>query len=212
MAPYLSAIVLAAGLSSRMVKLKALLPLGATTAIEHCIQLFHDCGIEDVVVVTGHRAGEIEDIARASKARPVYNPDFGSGMYTSIQAGASQLGSMCSGFFLLPVDIPLVRRDTIKLLAEFFATSLPLITYPLYAGKRGHPPLISIELVSGIIDQHHPEGGLRSLLATIEAQHPTQVQNVTVTDANILFDMDTPDDYASGLQRLAHNNYPTMEE
>ena len=52
----ISAIILAAGFSSRMGELKGLLSLGGRTLLEHCVALFRDCGIEDVVVVTGHRA------------------------------------------------------------------------------------------------------------------------------------------------------------
>jgi len=195
-----------------MEQLKALLPLGGSTLLGHCIKLFQDGGIEDVVVVTGHRAAETDTIVRISGARPVYNPDFASGMFTSIQAGVRMLDTRNTGFFLLPVDIPLVRSGTIKLLTESFAASPPLVAYPLYAGERGHPPLISMELVSALIDQPQPEGGLRSLLAAIEKQHPAQIRDVAVADANILFDMDTPEDYAAGRQRLAHRGYPDMAE
>ena len=195
-----------------MGQLKALLPLGSSTVLRHCIKLFQDSEIEDVVVVTGHRAAETDTIVRISGARPVYNPDFASGMFTSIRAGVHILDTRNTGFFLLPVDIPLVRSGTIKLLTESFAASPPLVAYPLYAGERGHPPLISMELVSALIDQPQPEGGLRSLLAAIEKQHPAQIRDVAVADANILFDMDTPEDYAAGRQRLAHRGYPDMAE
>jgi len=212
MAPHLSAIILAAGFSSRMGRLKALLPLGTTTVLGHCIKLFQDCGIEDVVVVTGHRAAEIEEIARSSGARPVFNPDFASRMFTSIQTGVHQLEARSTGFFLLPVDIPLVRSGTVTQLADSFAASPLLVAYPIYAGERGHPPLISTELVPAILNHPHPEGGLRSLLAAIATQHPAQIRDLSVADANILFDMDTPEDYSVGRQRLAHSGYPTMAE
>jgi CTP:molybdopterin cytidylyltransferase MocA/HD superfamily phosphodiesterase len=211
MAPRLSAIILAAGYSSRMGRMKALLPLGPATVLGHCIKLFQDVGIEDVVVVTGHRAAETGEIARFSGARTVYNPDFASGMFTSIQAGIRQLETRNSGFFLLPVDIPLVRSGTLKLLAASLSAS-PLIAYPMYAGERGHPPLISMELVSTLINPSPPEGGLRSLLAAIEKRHSDQVLDVAVADANILFDMDTPEDYEIGRQRLKHSGFPTMAE
>lgn len=212
MAPHLSAVILAAGFSSRMRGLKPLLPLGSTTVLDHCVQLFQEGGINDVVVVTGHRTAEISGLARCCGARPVYNPDFAAGMFTSIQTGMRALSPRSRGFFLLPVDIPLVRPATIKLLTKAFAATSPLIAYPIFAGKRGHPPLIATELVPDLIVQHHPEGGLRSLLAAIEAHHPAQVRNVAVADAHILFDMDTPDDYMIGSQRLARSGYPSMEE
>ena len=212
MAPFLSAIILAAGFSSRMGQLKALLPLGTDTMLGHCIKFFQNHGIREVVVVTGHQARETEKIARFFDACPVYNPDFSSGMFTSIQAGVRQLDTGTSGFFLLPVDISLVRSGTVRLLTDSFTESPSLVTYPLFAGKRGHPPLISMELVSAIIDSPPLEGGLRSLLATIEKQNPSQFRDVAVADANILFDMDAPEDYAAGCKRLEHSRDPTMAE
>jgi CTP:molybdopterin cytidylyltransferase MocA/HD superfamily phosphodiesterase len=209
-APRLSAVILAAGLSSRMGELKATLPLGTNTIMEQCLQLFRDCGIEDLVVVTGHRSEEIRAIAEKAGARMVHNPDFTSGMYSSIRTGVRHISKQSNGFFLLPVDIPLVRAATINLLIRSFKPSR--ITYPVFDGKRGHPPLVGRDLISTIIKNVHPKGGLRSLLAKVEKKQPKQVVEVIAPDANILFDMDTPEDYTAGLRRLTHLDYPTIEE
>jgi molybdenum cofactor cytidylyltransferase len=212
MASRLSAVILAAGLSSRMGELKAALPLGQGTVLEQCIKLFRGCGIEDVVVVTGHRSEETVAIAQRSGARIAHNPDFADGMYSSIRTGVGQLSDQNSGFFLLPVDIPLVRPGTLKLLTRSFTATPARITYPVFDGKRGHPPLIDRSLIPTIIEQKHPEGGLRTLLTTFETQHPQQIREVVVPDANILFDMDTPEDYFAGIERFARSDYPTSEE
>ncbi|MBW2690420.1 MAG: NTP transferase domain-containing protein, partial [Deltaproteobacteria bacterium] len=49
----ISAIILAAGMSSRMGELKPLMPLGETRVIEHIVRLFHSAGVEDICVVAG---------------------------------------------------------------------------------------------------------------------------------------------------------------
>ncbi len=147
MAAQLSAIILAAGLSSRMGELKALLPLGnggnvgERTVLEQCLTLFRQCGVEDLAVVTGHRADEVGTVAALAGARLVHNPDFASGMYSSIRAGVGALPDQCSGFFLLPVDLSLVRCGTIRLLTRSFAQAPARIVYPVFDGRRGHPPL-----------------------------------------------------------------------
>ncbi len=212
MAPYLSAVILAAGLSSRMGELKPALPLGQSTVLEQCLTLFRDCGIEDLVVVTGHRSAEISAIAARAGARLAPNPEFATGMYSSIRAGVRQIAEQSRGFFLLPVDIPLVRPGTVRLLSQSFAATAAWITYPLFAGQRGHPPLLARELISEIIAQKDADGGLRARLGQFENQDPRQVCEVRVPDANILFDMDTPEEYGEGLQRFARRDYPTMEE
>jgi CTP:molybdopterin cytidylyltransferase MocA len=212
MAPRLSAIILAAGLSSRMGKLKPTLPLGTDTILDRCIGLFKTCGIEELVVVTGHRREETGAIAERAGARVVFNPDFAAGMYSSIKTGVRHLVNESDGFFLLPVDIPLVRSGTIRLLARSFSATPAAITYPTFVGRRGHPPLIGRNLLPAILDKKHSEGSLRSLLNTFENKNPEQVVDVPVPDDNILFDMDTPEEYTAGLRRAARLDYPTPEE
>ncbi len=208
----LSAVILAAGLSSRMGELKTVLPLGTGTVLDRCLELFRDCGVEDLVVVTGHRSDEIAAIAKQAGARPVHNADFASGMYSSIRTGVGRLAAWSDGFFLLPVDIPLVRSGTIRLLSQSFTVAPAQIIYPVFDGKRGHPPLITRDLVPAISKNEQVEGGLRSILAAVEKNKAQQVAEVSVPDANIHFDMDTPADYAAGLRRFNHLGYPTLEE
>ena len=212
MAPRLSAIILAAGFSSRMGELKALLPLGGRTVLEQCLSLFQACGIDDLVVVTGHRADEISVIANRAGAIPIHNPDFADGMFRSIRTGAAHLVGRCEGFFLLPVDIPLVRRGTVTLLARSFAQSPARILYPVFDGRRGHPPLLHRDLIDLIRAQPQPEGGLRTLLARVECEQPEHMREVQVADANIHLDLDTPEDYQTACQVFVRRDLPTMSE
>jgi len=212
MAPRLSALILAAGLSSRMGELKALLPLGGRTMLGQCAALFSACGIDDIVVVTGHRAGEIGAAAVAAGARLAPNPDYAAGMYGSIRAGAGLLAGRCDGFFLLPVDIPLVRHGTVRLLARSFTAQPALACCPVFAGRRGHPPLLHADLIAPILTQEHLEGGMHDLLARIEATRPDQVREVPVADAHIHLDLDTPDAYQDGCARFARRGIPDMAE
>ena len=207
----IAAIIPAAGLSSRMGQLKALLPLGQSTVLAHIIDLFHSCGINDIIVVTGHRAEEVGQIALAAGARVVHNPDYEEGMLSSIKAGVSALQPETRGFFLLPVDIPLIRRGTIQLLAEAF-TSLPLaIVYPVFQGRRGHPPLITTSLVKHILN-YEGQNGLRAVLEQVDRQSISSVREIEVPDANILFDMDTQADYQTGITLYGKRDVPTMDE
>lgn len=215
MAPRLSALVLAAGLSSRMGRLKPLLPLdpqGAQTPLGLCVGLFRAAGIDEVVVVTGHRDDEVGSAARAAGARVVHNPDFALGMYSSIRAGVAGLDAATDGFFLLPVDIPLVRTGTVRLLARAFAGKPASVLLPVFAGRRGHPPLLGRELIGRIQDSAEPAGGLRTLLDQVEAEQPERVREVQVADRFILRDMDTPADHAACVERLTRRDWPSLAE
>jgi CTP:molybdopterin cytidylyltransferase MocA len=207
----LAAIILAAGFSSRMGTCKAMLPLGENTVLEQAVELFHDCGVSEVIVVTGHEAGVTAPAARKTGALAVFNPDFGLGMFSSICTGLRAISPECKGFFLLPVDIPLIRKGTVRLLVRAFEASASRLIYPVYGGDRGHPPLISTSLCQTIV-QGDGSHGLRGILAAVETESPAQVRDILVPDANILFDMDTPEAYQDGLARNAVRDFPRMGE
>ena len=117
----------------------------------------------DVVVVTGHRGDEVAAAAEALGARPVPNPRFDDGMYTSVQAGAAAVGEG-RRFFLLPVDCPLVRPETVGRLARAGAAAGADVALPVLRRRAGHPPLLGPALRAEIL-AGEPAGGLRELLA-----------------------------------------------
>ena len=187
---HFSAIILAAGFSSRMERFKPLIRIGGKTFVEHAIALFHTAGIEEIVTVVGHRAPEVLPVVRAAASRGVINTDYADGMYSSIQAGLKALRHPGDGFFLLPVDLPLVRPSTVRQLAAAFEKhSAPSVCYPLFQSQRGHPPLISSRLIDAILS-YHGKGGLRGLLR----RHDEQSISIPVEDPFIRLDADTPQD------------------
>lgn len=169
---------------------KPLLPLGDGTVLSQCIDTFHVRGVEQVVVVTGERGDEVEVAARVAGAEVVHNADFEQGMFSSILAGIRTLRPVVSAFFLLPVDIPMVRRDTVSSLIEVYERTSPLILYPNYKGERGHPPLVSLELVPAVVN-YDGHGGLRALLEQFESG----AKDVDVADPGTVHDLDFPADY-----------------
>jgi molybdenum cofactor cytidylyltransferase len=191
-----AAIVLAAGFSSRMDGFKATLPLGGVTLTEHVISTFLQNDVE-VYLVVGYRQDEVRAAIRKLKINVVENPDYRYGMFTSVQAGARKLRADHRGFFVLPVDIPLVMPATIARLMNEAEKHPDSIIYPVFNGRRGHPPLIPSALIPTIVGWNK-DGGLKAVLSTYEES----VLNVVVTDSNILFDIDTPGDYKELLDRF----------
>ncbi len=201
------AVILAAGESSRMGKLKPLLPLGPRTVVERVVSLFQEAGVDDIVVVIGHGASQLLPVLEDSGARLVLNRRYRDGMFSSITAGIGALPDGCQAFFVMPVDTPLVRPQTIKdLLAAFGAGPAPII-YPVLRGKRGHPPLISTRLAREILGGDGA-GGLSALLR----RHDGEAREVVVADENIWLDFDTPKDYLRLLDRYRRYDIPTEAE
>lgn len=186
--PELSAIILAAGYSSRMGALKPLLDLGGRTLLERATRTFAAIGIDDIVVVVGHRGDEVGAAAEACGARTAANPRYDVGMYSSVQAGVAAVPEGRS-VFLLPVDCPLVRPETAGRVARAAARHGAEVALPVYDGASGHPPLLGPALRADIL-QTAPPGGLRELLSG-RREPPLRVQ---VDDPGVAQDADTRSD------------------
>ena len=200
----ISAIILAAGLSSRMGRLKPLLPLGKMTILEHVILLFQDAGVEDVRVVTGHRHADIGPVTEARGATPVFNPDYEKDMFSSVVAGCASLAPDTEAVFILPVDIPLVQPSSVTGLLKAYTRNRGKIIRPVYESRQGHPPIIPACLFGSIANWVGPEG-LRGALA----QFASDTVRVEVPDENVVFDVDTPEDYEElQLKFQIHGCYP----
>lgn len=191
-----AALILAAGYSSRMGRLKPLLPLGERTVIARVVSLFKEAGLGQVLAVLGHAREKIAPVLPPLGARPVDNPDFAQGMFSSVRAGAQALDPGTEAFFMLPVDIPLVRRSTIKAMLAAREERPDSIIYPCFQGRRGHPPLLPAGLIPAILN-HPAEGNLRQVLTA----HAGDAYNLEVADENILFDIDDWNDYQELLRR-----------
>lgn len=189
--PSLAAIIPAAGLSTRMGMPKPLLRLGHHTMVETAVASLLSAGVGSITVVIGHQAEAIRAVLQSWPVKIVFNSNYATGMFSSVVAGLTQLTPSAVGCFLLPGDTPLIKKCTIATLANmFWETGAPLV-YPAYAGRRGHPPLISSTLFRAILAWDQP-GGLR---ACLQVTAPNAV-TVPVDDPGILLDADTPADYA----------------
>lgn len=223
----MATVILAAGRSSRMGTPKPLLPLGSRSLIERVVETVSRAGVNDIVIVTGH---EPETLARALSRLPVrtaHNPQYDLGMFSSVRAGVAALRPDVEAFFVLPADCPLVRTQVLeRLIDEFRAAretvtdatrdtangavchtpgrtsahasrSAPGIFHATCCGLRGHPPLLANHYRGALLDTS-PNDNLRSFFL----RHAEDEVEVEVEDLTILFDMDTPDDYAR-LRRFA---------
>jgi len=207
MANKVVAIVLAAGLSSRMKQFKPLLPLGGVSALERVVRTFREAGVTDVRVVIGHRHEELEPVIESLGVRPVLNRRHREGMISSVTAGINTIDPEADAFFVQPVDVSLVRAATIRRLLQVYRQSRADLLYPCFLGRRGHPPLIAGRHAKAIASWGGA-GGLRAVLARWEQT----ALEVAVADDLILCDMDTPDAYQSLAARAERLGIPSQAE
>lgn len=203
----LAGIILAAGASSRMGRCKPLLRLAGMTVLERNIALLRDAGADEVLVVIGNHAEELQPLAKQCGARCVHNANWERGMFSSVVAGVQALRDWAQGAFVIPVDVPLVRSATVQRLAAVFATFPEGIVYPVFGGRRGHPPLIARSILNETLLDASP-GPLFALLTA----HERQAIEVPVADEAIHLDMDTPAAFEALAALASRREIPTVGE
>ena len=193
-----AAIVIAAGLSSRMGEFKPLLEIGGKPALLCLIDTIRDAGIENIIVVTGHEKERIEKALQTKGDVPcvlktcgiIYNTDYESGMFSSVQTGVRSVKE-ADAALLFPADVPLVSSKTIRgLVAAYEEESRTRFIVPVYEGRNGHPLLIPREYYDEIL-AYTGEGGLKG----VRSRHDGEMLRYIVDDIGCVLDMDTPEDY-----------------
>ena len=168
---------------------KPLLPFGDRTVIESCISNLRAAEIQDIVVVVGHRAEEIQKHLRTLRLTFALNPDPESEMGESIARGVEQVNTGARALIIALVDHPAVPAAIIKLLIDEWRCGARLVQ-PEHQGHGGHPVLIDLDFRNELLELK-PESGLRGLFAA----HRDQVKRVPVESPYVARDMDTWEDY-----------------
>lgn len=211
-----AALLLAAGESTRMGELKALLPWRGKTLIEHQVIALAAGGLSHIIVVLGHQAERLEPLLkRRRKVLWVHNPDHHLGKTTSIRAGLRVLQhlqdsiadtSRVKAILVLNVDQPRSAVIIRKILERHFhatederSKQPPLITIPTYHGQGGHPVVLSTSLMTDLMDMHEETLGLKAVVR----MHERETQRVEMSSPEVLIDLNTPQDYQSALETLA---------
>ena len=135
---FVSAVLTAAGLSSRMGRPKPLLPWRGKTLVESQIQSLLEAGANEVIVVLGHEAEEVAPYVSGKAVRDVMNPLYKEGRTSSIRAGLEAVSPDATDIVIMAVDqprTPQIVSDVINAHLEAGA----LLTSPRYLGRGGHP-------------------------------------------------------------------------
>ena len=133
------AVLVAAGLSSRMEAFKPMLPFGRSTISIHIVTMLKDMGIAPIVVVTGYRGDELQQHLSFTDVRFIKNERFReTQMFDSVRLGIGAVCKDCERLMILPVDLPAIMPDTIRQQLMFDA---PIIR-TICRGASGHPVMV----------------------------------------------------------------------
>ncbi|KRB60163.1 4-diphosphocytidyl-2C-methyl-D-erythritol kinase [Rhizobium sp. Root708] len=187
-----AAVVLAAGRARRMGEggpHKLLAEFAGIPLVRRCALAALESGAASVSVVTGHRQHEIEAKLDGLDVALVHNPDFASGMASSLGAGfASSEAARADGVLVLLADMPDVSSSDMDLLITAFRRcGGHAIVRAVSRGKRGNPVVLPRALRDAVL---HLEGD-------IGARHIIESSGLPVIDVEIgdgaHLDVDTPE-------------------
>ncbi len=191
------AILLAAGESRRMGQLKALLPWQGVSLIKHQVASLRAGGVDQVVVVLGHRSDELKsELGDTAGVSWQLNPDYLQGKTTSIKAGLNALGTdQPQALLLLNVDQPR-SVGVIRFLLEGHLSQGSLITIPTHNGKGGHPIILSPTLLDELRRIDEESFGIKAIVQ----RHLGGTRRVEMDSPEVLWDLNTPEEYQRVLE------------
>jgi CTP:molybdopterin cytidylyltransferase MocA len=185
-----AAVVLAAGRSRRMGAFKPLLPFGAKTVAESCVGNLLAAGVEEIVVVLGHRAEELRARLSHLPVRFALNGAAASEMGDSIARGVEQISSQASAVLVAPADYPAVPPQVVRELIEAHRRGGARLVVPEWRGRGGHPVLVGLDLREEL-SRLDAARGLRGLF---DARRD-EVRRLPVASPFVARDVDTWEDY-----------------
>lgn len=186
-----TALVLAAGGSSRLGRPKQLLPLGDATLLDATLSVVRRCGFGQVVVALGSAADEVAATVDLAGLEVVRNPGFGAGCSSSVAAALPVIAPLSEGVVMMLGDQPEVSPAAVAAIAAVDAD----LAVCRYADGLGHPFWLGRALFGELADLH----GDKAVWRLVDAAGPSLV--TVEVDGHVPADVDTEADYEALLAR-----------
>ncbi|NRQ14773.1 NTP transferase domain-containing protein [Ensifer sesbaniae] len=184
-------VVLAAGRASRMgadCGHKLLATFDGVPLVRRSVEAAIAAAPGRVIVVTGRRETDIRAALENLPAKFVSNPDYLSGMASSLTAGLSAIDERAAGMLVMLADMPDVSTDDLrKLLNRFSAEGGRAVIRATADGQRGNPVILPRQTFSAV----------RQLVGDVGARHIIEKCGLPVIDVELgpaaRLDLDTPE-------------------
>jgi molybdenum cofactor cytidylyltransferase len=190
----ISAVILAAGASTRMGTPKLLLPFGGEPLIRCTARQVCDAGFDEVLVVLGHAHEQTLAALDGLPIRHAINGHYESGMGSSFRTAIEHLPDSDAAMFAL-ADQPFVTTNEYRTVLETYRRQAPALVSVRYGDVMAPPHLFQKEFFPELARLQH---GARSLL-----QKYHERATVLHFAADLLMDIDTPEDYERATRRLS---------
>lgn len=195
------AVLLAAGEARRMGgRPKPLLQLGGVPLIRRNLIALSGAGVDEVAVVLGHRADEVERALLDFPVTIVRNPDYARGQMSSMHAGLAALSARLDAIIVAVADQPLLNaEDVVALIGAFKKRGAASAVVPYVNGERGNPVILDAAVREAVLagDANY---GCRQWLAA----HPEQVARMETENRHYCVDVDSPEDIDRFAEQYGH--------
>jgi molybdenum cofactor cytidylyltransferase len=181
-------IILAAGASTRMGQPKPLLTWRGEPFIRHIARAALGADLSPIMIVAGAHLAEMRAAVADLPVTLIHNPDWEAGQSTSVRCGLQALPDTIGSAIFLLADQPQISIELVKALRDQHAQTLGPIVAPLIDDRRGNPVLFDRLTFDDLMSLSGDVGG-----RAVFAKHP--IMYVPWHDANLLLDVDTPEDY-----------------
>ena len=178
-------VLLAAGEGKRLGIPKALVEVGGRRLVDRGADLLRDGGTTPVVVVTGAAPVTVPGVVL------VPNPEWRTGMGSSLAAGLRALPAESPAAVIALVDQPLIGAGVVRRLVAAYLDGAELVV-AAYHGRARNPVLLARRHWAGVIATAEGDTGARPYLRA----HPGLVTLVECADIGAPDDVDTPEDLA----------------
>jgi molybdenum cofactor cytidylyltransferase len=184
-------VILAAGQARRMGKSKQLLQLGGKPMIWHVATEACLSNLDQVIVITGAYDADVKQALRDFPLQVIYNEHWEKGQSTSVKKAVQALIPESEVIVFLLGDQPLVDRVLVNNLVSTYQETKATIVIPRFQNQPGNPVLFDLSAWRSALLQLKGDEGARQIIR----QHQEAIHYMELSDGQIFFDIDTPQDY-----------------
>ena len=193
----ISAIILAAGPSSRMGFLKQTINIKGKSMLELVLNKVRKFPFYEIIIVLGYKYEEIMNTLKLKFEKVVINEEYEKGMSSSLKKGVLNIFKDSEAFAVFLADMPLIKEESIEKVINEFNERSCLIVAPIFNKVIGHPVIFHRNLIPEIINLEGDIGAKKVI-----EKYRDKACFIEVNDEGVLIDIDTPKDLEKVLKKL----------
>ncbi|MFN7571864.1 MAG: NTP transferase domain-containing protein [Betaproteobacteria bacterium] len=195
----IGAVLLAAGEGQRLGGVaKPAIAIQGVPLVKRALIALSGAGVDEVVVVLGHAAQQVEPLVQDFPVALVRNERYRDGQMSSVHAGLAALSGPLDAVLVCLADQPLLEaQDIAALIGAFEQRAGGSVMVPYFQGRRGNPAIFDGAARAAIVAAGASVGCRRWI-----DEHPQLVTRFEAPNDHYVVDLDTAEDLTALRARL----------